>query len=131
MKMPDFRKPWLLVAIVWLITAAGLLAASLLTDAFKPGLAADLYFVAVTFFSALALAAFGWDKRKAGRDGRRIPEKTLYLLAALGGWPGAVMGQRWFRHKTIKPVFRSILVAIAILHIVIASFLVVRSLGGS
>ena len=131
MKTPDFRKPWLLIAGFWFLCAAGLLAASLLTDAFTPGLAGDLYCAAVALFSPLALAAFGWDKWKAERDGRRIPEKRLLLLAFLGGWPGAVAGQQWFRHKTIKPVFRSILAAIAVLHLVAVGFVVYRSFGSA
>mgnify|MGYP000283015417 CR=1 FL=1 len=131
MKMPDFRKPWLLLAVFWLLGAVGLLVASLMTDAFTPGLVGDLYFAAVTLFSPLALAAFGWDKWKAGRDGRRIPEKTLLILALVGGWPGAIAGQQWFRHKTIKPVFRSILVAIAALHVAAVGFVVYRSFQGS
>jgi uncharacterized membrane protein YsdA (DUF1294 family) len=34
-----------------------------------------------------------------------VPERTLHLLALLGGWPGAILGQRHFRHKTRKVSF--------------------------
>ena len=117
MKMPDLQKPFLVLAIVWFGGCAGLLTASLLTESYKPGLPADLYFAAVTFLSPVALIAFGWDKWKAERDGDRVPEKTLHLISLFGGWPGAVAGQRWFRHKTIKPVFRTILMLIMVLHV--------------
>lgn len=59
----------------------------------------------VTFF------AFGLDKWKATRKEkkeavRRIPEKTLFLLAALGGSVGALLGMRAFHHKTLHKTFR-------------------------
>ena len=37
---------------------------------------------------------------------RRIPEKTLLLLAALGGGIGAWLGMELFRHKTQHRIFR-------------------------
>ena len=49
------------------------------------------------------LAAFClmWsDKRRAKRDKWRIPEKTLFLSALLGGSVGAILGMRVFHHKT-------------------------------
>jgi len=48
-----------------------------------------------------AFALMGIDKRRAKREGmRRIPEKTLFLSALLGGSIGAIAGMRTFRHKT-------------------------------
>ncbi len=40
------------------------------------------------------------DKRKAIRHRWRIPEKTLFLTAAIGGSIGSIMGMYTFRHKT-------------------------------
>lgn len=55
--------------------------------------------------NALTLMAFGWDKVRAGRRKRRIAERRLLLLAALGGSPCAVLGRWIFRHKTRKRGF--------------------------
>ena len=50
--------------------------------------------------SLAAFAAFGLDKYKAKAGKWRIPERTLFLLALLGGGIGAFLGMKVFRHKT-------------------------------
>ena len=42
----------------------------------------------------------GIDKHKAKKKQWRIPEKTLFLSAILGGSIGALYGMHLFRHKT-------------------------------
>ncbi|OUP22591.1 hypothetical protein B5F29_00925 [Lachnoclostridium sp. An196] len=42
----------------------------------------------------------GLDKRKARKNLWRIPEKTLFLSAILGGSAGAIAGMYVFHHKT-------------------------------
>lgn len=56
-------------------------------------------------FSLMTCLAFGFDKWRAGRAGRRVAEMTLVALAALGGWPGGLIGMIVFRHKTAKRTF--------------------------
>lgn len=80
-----------------------------------------LSLVAVT--SLVSFAAYGWDKRRAAIAGRRVPERTLHLLAFLGGWPGALLGQRHFRHKTKKVPFLIVFWITVVLHIAIAGTL--------
>lgn len=58
------------------------------------------------FWNAITFLAFGFDKWRAGRSGRRISEFTLAVLAALGGWPGGGLGMILFRHKTAKWTFK-------------------------
>lgn len=50
--------------------------------------------------NAAAFCLMGADKHKARRGLYRIPEKTLFLAALLGGSAGAWIGMYTFRHKT-------------------------------
>ena len=55
-----------------------------------------------TAISLVAAIATGLDKRKAQKQDWREPEAMLHLVELLGGWPGAFLAQRVFRHKTSK-----------------------------
>ncbi len=56
--------------------------------------------------SAVSVALYAWDKFRARRGGRRVRERTLLLVAIAGGWPGSLLGQSLFRHKTLKQPYR-------------------------
>jgi uncharacterized membrane protein YsdA (DUF1294 family)/cold shock CspA family protein len=58
--------------------------------------------------SLVSYRCYANDKRKAQEKDWRIPEKFLQLTALLGGWPGAFLAQRHFRHKVAKPGFQFI-----------------------
>ena len=60
------------------------------------------YLIAVNI---LAFALMGIDKYKAQHHRWRIPEKTLFLSAIIGGSCGAIFGMNLFRHKTKKGFF--------------------------
>lgn len=47
-----------------------------------------------------AFAAYGSDKYRSMHGQWRIKERTLLLLALLGGSAGAWLGMQVFRHKT-------------------------------
>ena len=57
-------------------------------------------------WNLVAFALMGVDKAKARRGRWRIPEKTLFLSAILGGSVGAMLGMSLFRHKTQHRRFR-------------------------
>lgn len=67
--------------------------------------------------SILTLVIYGADKIAARRAWRRVPESTLLTFGLLGGWPGAIMGQQLFRHKTQKQPFRTYFIASVLLNI--------------
>ncbi len=50
--------------------------------------------------NALGFALMGIDKRRARRRQFRIPEATLFLVAAIGGSIGSIAGMYFFHHKT-------------------------------
>jgi len=58
--------------------------------------------------SMLAFLLYGIDKFAAVRGWRRTPEAQLHLVALAGGWPGALIAQKLFRHKTRKQPFRGV-----------------------
>lgn len=56
--------------------------------------------------SLLAFMLYRRDKRAAGAGADRTRERTLHLVALLGGWPGGLLAQDRFRHKTRKAAFQ-------------------------
>lgn len=46
------------------------------------------------------------DKDAAGAQQDRVPESTLHMLDLMGGWPGALIAQQQYRHKTVKVSFQ-------------------------
>jgi uncharacterized membrane protein YsdA (DUF1294 family) len=69
----------------------------------------------------LAVSLFTWlaywaDKRRAETGKWRIPEATLHVGELLGGWPGAFLAQRQFRHKTAKVSYQIAFWLIVLLH---------------
>ena len=80
-------------------------------------IATEAYVVIVVVMSLASYIAYGLDKRRATTGRRRIPERTLHLLAFLGGWPGALIGQQYFRHKTQKVSFRIMFWIVVVLHV--------------
>jgi len=73
--------------------------------------------------SLVTLAWYAYDKTAAVRGWRRIPELTLHLLALLGGTPGALVGMRLLRHKTVKGSFRLVFWSILILQVALVLLL--------
>lgn len=57
------------------------------------------------------------DKRKAKRGEYRISEKTLFMVAILGGSIGSIAGMNQFRHKTKHWYFKYGMPAILVLQI--------------
>jgi uncharacterized membrane protein YsdA (DUF1294 family) len=65
-------------------------------------------FVYFAVVNLAAFAAYAWDKQRAVARKRRVPERTLLFLAAIGGSPGAFAAQRLCRHKISKRPFQAV-----------------------
>lgn len=76
-----------------------------------------LLMIYLVIINLIAFLTFGADKRRARRDRRRVRESTLFLLAAIGGSAGALLGMYVFRHKTRHWYFCVGIPAILILQI--------------
>ena len=80
----------------------------------------------LTTYAAMSLItfiAYGRDKSAATTGRRRTPETTLHLLGLLCGWPGALLAQRWLRHKSRKPAFQWPLWATVIVNLCVLAWL--------
>lgn len=72
------------------------------------------YLLVINLFAMLIMAV---DKSKAERNKWRIPEKTLFIVALIGGSIGSIAGMYMFRHKTKHAGFVIGMPAILILQI--------------
>ncbi|KAF2082516.1 DUF1294 domain-containing protein [Flavobacterium sharifuzzamanii] len=61
-----------------------------------------LYFLLINI---LVFIFAGYDKSQARKNNRRVPEKTLFLMALAGGSPGLLTAMLLFKHKTSKTSF--------------------------
>ncbi|ECV5045946.1 TPA: DUF1294 domain-containing protein, partial [Salmonella enterica subsp. enterica serovar Newport] len=55
----------------------------------------------------------------ARKTWRRVPESTLLVFGVVGGWPGAIVGQQLFRHKTQKQPFKTYFIVSVIVSILV------------
>lgn len=67
--------------------------------------------------SVLGFLLMGYDKLQAKRGRRRVPEKSLFSVALLGGAAGTLLGMYLFHHKTRHWYFKWGLPAILFLQL--------------
>ena len=69
--------------------------------------------------NSIGFASMGIDKSKAKRGAWRIPEKTLFLIAILGGSVGSILGMKQFRHITKHKSFTIGMPAILLVQVLV------------
>ena len=56
------------------------------------------------------------DKQRAQQSRQRTPENWLHLTELLGGWPGALIAQQVYRHKTRKAAYQTVFWLVVVAH---------------
>ena len=56
--------------------------------------------------SVACFLLYAEDKSKAQNGRWRVAESSMQIIALIGGWPGAIVAQQVFRHKTRKRGFQ-------------------------
>ncbi len=121
------RPPDLLNLVAWLFALWLAAAAVLLVLAFTYPPAAlhwttVVYLTATVTFSLFAFGGMGLDKSRARRGKWRVPEFQLHLFELLGGWPGSLLGQRTFHHKTRKLTYQGVFWGIVTVHLALLAW---------
>lgn len=76
------------------------------------------------FFSVVSYLLYWRDKNAAGKGAQRTPEGMLHVMDVLGGWPGGLIAQQQFRHKTVKASFQSVFWVTAVANLTLAAGMV-------
>ena len=79
--------------------------------------------IALAAVNLITFTIYGLDKASARSGARRVPERTLLILALIGGSPAAFAACRCLRHKTAKKSFMNKLFLVALLQAVAAGTL--------
>jgi uncharacterized membrane protein YsdA (DUF1294 family)/cold shock CspA family protein len=104
-------RAWLMLALLLVLPiAAGI------HDGFRWWVIPTWYAVA----SVVAWCLYASDKKSARVGGWRISEARLHLAEVVGGWPGAFLAQRRYRHKTVKRSFQGVFWLVVATHQFIA-----------
>ena len=92
-----------------------------LGGALKVGFVGQFWLPALAYgVLSLVCAGLYWhDKHQALGQGRRTPEKLLHATELLGGWPGALVAQQVWRHKTRKLSYQLVFWLIVLVHQVV------------
>ena len=74
----------------------------------------------------VTFAAYGIDKLRARRGGRRSPERILLIMSAIGGSMGAIVAMQLLRHKTQHAQFHYAVPAMLLIHATVMIYILLR-----
>ena len=89
----------------------------------------DIILAYIAVANLAGFFAMGADKHYAKKGMRRIPERTLFTIAIVGGSVGVYLGMRAFRHKTLHKSFRIGFPVILLCQLTLAGYLILKSKG--
>lgn len=109
---PRYRSPY---GVYFWVAAGATLALTLGLFLLK----LPLYVAFIIAINVVTFGLYAFDKSRAQRDGRRVPELILHILAGAGGAVGGLAGQWLLNHKTRKPLFHIVLWSSLLVHVLI------------
>ncbi|MEE1886539.1 DUF1294 domain-containing protein [Pseudomonas carassii] len=103
------RLKWLVLVVLCLLPVVGGL---------RMGLSGETWLALAMYplVSLISLLLYWQDKQQARTQAWRTPEKVLHASELLGGWPGALLAQQLFRHKTRKVAYQLVFWGIVLAH---------------
>ena len=84
-----------------------------------------ILFIYLILVNIAGFLVMGIDKRKAIDHKWRIPEKTFFILSAVGGSAGTLAGMYVFRHKTKHWYFVVFIPVILVIQVIAAILILV------
>ena len=105
--------PYLIFGVISALISIAIFGYLYRASSLKPILS---YFISINITVFLI---YGYDKFISSRDGLRVPEWNLHILAIIGGSPVALASQKFFRHKTIKGSFQLVYWLIVLVQVVV------------
>lgn len=121
-RKPGKPLPRVALGAVFLLAALG----GTLTD-----LVPALVSISYGLLSCVSYIIYSLDKAAAAKDMQRTPESTLHFVDLLGGWPGALIAQQQFRHKTVKASFQTVFWATVLVNVAVVAWLVHSGIADS
>ena len=122
-RLPDLSNLFAWLCALWLAAVAVLLGLMFWGTSVELHWSTTFYLGATLVMSLVAFLAMGLDKYKAKRNARRVPESMLHTFELLGGWPGSMLGQRTFHHKTHKVIYQVTFGGITLVHLLLLGWL--------
>lgn len=80
-----------------------------------------IYLLAISLFTFLLMS---YDKKKAIKHKRRVPEAAFMFFTLIGGGLGVIFGMYAFRHKTQKPLFTVLVPLIVVFQLIFFGFVI-------
>ncbi|CAM4044427.1 DUF1294 domain-containing protein [Paenibacillus alkaliterrae] len=84
----------------------------------------NIVIIYLLIINLVSFVLMGSDKSQARNGGRRIPEKRLFTMAAVGGALGTLVGMRVYRHKTKHMSFVIGIPLLLILNVVMTTYII-------
>lgn len=104
--------------------ALGISALAFGTVAYAMGVLPPVLLAVYLGASARSYWLYRADKSAAKYGRSRIPENTLHMADLLSGWPGALIAQHQFHHKTVKQPFQFVFWLTVVLNLAACVWLV-------